>query len=151
MNIKELAHDDKFVAEFLNELASRVHQDNVNVGWWTDLKTGESILTTRNVPEMLMLIVSEIAEAMEGHRKGLMDDKLPHRPMMQTELADAVIRILDLAGSRMAIERASGKIETCDGYDHHPIGTIMVEKTAFNRSRADHKIENRQQQGGKVY
>lgn len=146
MNIKELAHDDKFVAEFLNELASRVHQDNVNAGWWTDLKTGESILTTRNVPEMLMLIVSEIAEAMEGHRKGLMDDKLPHRPMMQTELADAVIRILDLAGSRVALEAQWGNMSSTN-----PVGTIMVEKMAFNRSRADHRIENRLKAGGKAF
>jgi len=51
-----------------------------------------------NVPERLMLIVSEIAEAMEGHRKGLMDDKLPTRPMLEVELADAVIRIFDLGG-----------------------------------------------------
>ena len=37
-----------------------------------------------------MLIVSEIAEAMEGERKDLMDDKLPHRKMAEVELADAL-------------------------------------------------------------
>lgn len=38
------------------------------------------------------------AEAMEGERKGLMDDHLPHRPMAEVELADALIRLFDYAG-----------------------------------------------------
>ncbi|XUM19805.1 hypothetical protein ACRAVF_19255 [Bradyrhizobium oligotrophicum S58] len=38
-----------------------------------------------------MLIVSEIAEAMEGERKSLMDDHLPHRKMVEVELADTLI------------------------------------------------------------
>ena len=147
---KNAVNDTKFVAAFLNALADKVHADNVAAGWWTDPKTGDSILHTRNVPEMLCLIHSEISEAMEGHRKKLMDDKLPHRPMLQVELVDAAIRILDLAGSRMAIERQMG-IETCDGYDHHPFGNIFEEKRAFNRSREDHKIENRVKVGGKAF
>jgi len=68
-------------------------------GWWTDLKTGESLIGKRNVGEMLMLAVSEIAEAMEGHRKGKMDDKLPHRPMIEVELADCCIRLGDTSGA----------------------------------------------------
>lgn len=56
-------------------------------GWWHDLNTGEDMHGKRNVPELLCLIHSEISEAMEGHRKGLMDDKLPHRPMLEVELA----------------------------------------------------------------
>jgi NTP pyrophosphatase (non-canonical NTP hydrolase) len=101
-------------------------------GWWTDLKTGEPI--KRNVGEALMLIVSEVAEAMEGHRKGLMDDKLPHRTMLEVELADAVIRIADLAGGL--------------GLD---LGGALAEKLAFNMQRADHKPEARMAEGGKAY
>lgn len=41
---------------------------------------------------------SELSEAMEGERKGLMDDKLPHRRMAEVELADTLIRIFDYAG-----------------------------------------------------
>ena len=145
MIVQELAESPEFVAAFLTALADKVHADNVRAGWWTDLQTGESILLTRNVPEMLMLIVSEIAEAMEGHRKALMDDKLPHRPMMQAELVDAMIRILDLAGSRMSIERAEHDCTL------HPIGEIFEEKRAFNATRADHKPENRIKQGGKQF
>ena len=111
-----------------------VHALNVKAGWWTDLKTGESLKGKRNVPEMLCLIHSEISEAMEGHRKGLMDDKLPHRPMIEVELADALIRILDLAG----------------GLDLD-LGGAVAEKLEYNRNRADHKPENRMKDGGKAY
>lgn len=122
------------ITDAINQLCADVHADNVKVGWWTDHKTGESILETRNVPEMLMLIVSEIAEGMEGYRKDLMDDKLPHRKMLEVELADAVIRIADLAGAR--------------GYD---LGGAIAEKRAYNAQRADHKLENRVKPGGKAF
>jgi hypothetical protein len=84
-------------ATLLNELALDVHAANEK--WWTDLETGKP--KQRNVGEMLMLMVSELAEAMEGDRKDLMDDKLPHRKMLEVELADALIRGLDLAGHRV--------------------------------------------------
>jgi len=118
----------------LNDLAHFIHRQNVLAGWWTNPKTGESIIDTRNVGEILMLIVSEIAEAMEGHRKGLMDDKLPHRPMIEVELADAMIRIFDLAGAK--------------GYD---LTGAVHEKMLYNATREDHKMENRVKPGGKAY
>jgi len=80
----------------LNELAQRVHEANAK--WWMDLKTGKPL--ERNDGELLMLVTSELAESLEGHRKGLPDDKLPHRPMFEVELADAFIRLLDIAGGR---------------------------------------------------
>lgn len=120
--------------EVINDAVRWIHGVNVDAGWWTDLETGESIKETRNVGEILMLVVSEIAEAMEGHRKNLMDDKLPHRSMLEVELADAVIRIFDLAGAK--------------GFD---LGGAIVEKVRYNQSRADHKIENRKAENGKKY
>lgn len=114
-------------------------------GWWKDLgsalEEGEEDGDVRNwekkhldnwISAKLMLIVTEVAEAMEGHRKGLKDDKLPHRGMLEVELADAVIRIMDLAG----------------GLNMDVAGAI-VEKLAYNMSREDHKIENRMAAGGK--
>jgi NTP pyrophosphatase (non-canonical NTP hydrolase) len=118
--------------EAINELSRDIHEKNVAAGWWTDLNTGKRM--DRNVGELLMLCVSEIAEAMEGHRKNLMDDKLPHRKMFEVELADVFIRIFDIAG----------------GFDLDLGGTI-AEKLAYNSVREDHKIENRLGENGKKY
>lgn len=115
-----------------NAVQNASHDAAVKGGWWTNLDTGERI--NRNVGELLMLIVSEIAEGMEGHRKNLMDDKLPHRKMIEVELADAIIRIGDLAGGL--------------GLD---VGGAIAEKIAFNSQREDHKIETRKLSNGKKY
>lgn len=88
----------------------------------------------RNKGELLCLIHSEISECMEGERKGLMDDKLPHRKMAEVELADALIRIFDYAGAY--------------GYD---LDGAVAEKRAFNATRADHKAEARLAAGGKKW
>ena len=109
-----------------------IHQQNIDAGWWTDLQTGESLVGKRNVPEMLALIHSEVSEALEGHRTGEPDKHLPHRSNFEVELADAVIRIFDLAGGM--------------GLD---LGGAIAEKREVNRRRADHKIENRLKEGGK--
>lgn len=88
----------------------------------------------RDVPKLLMLVVSELSEAMEGHRKDLMDDHLPTRKMFEVELADALIRIFDLVGAH--------------GLD---IEGAYREKQMYNAARADHKPEARQAAGGKKY
>lgn len=79
----------------LRKLCDDVHKENEK--WWRSLDTGERI--GRSIGQMCMLMVSEVAEAMEGARKGLQDDKLPHRPMVEVEMADVVIRLADLAGA----------------------------------------------------
>lgn len=124
----------------MQELINKIHSQNVAAGWWTNLETGECLESKngekpkRNVPEMLCLIHSEISEAMEGYRKNLMDDKLTHRTMLEVELADAVIRIMDMCGGL--------------GLD---LEGAILEKLEFNKNRADHKIENRLTENGKKF
>lgn len=114
----------------LNDLARLTHIANKR--WWTDLATGE--LQKLNIGELLMLTVSELAEAMEGHRKGLMDDKLPQYPMFDVELVDCLIRVLDMFGAL--------------GID---VGAIYDAKMKYNASRRDHMRERRLAAGGKKY
>lgn len=78
----------------LNAWAQAVHV--LNRKWWHDPRTGHAI--QRNKGQMRMLMISEVSEAMEGERKNLMDDKLPHRRMAEVEMADVVIRAFDYAG-----------------------------------------------------
>ena len=115
-------------------LTHACHGAAYRAGWWRDLKTGEDMRGKRNVGELLCLVHSEVSEAMEAHRKNLMDDKLPNRKGFEVELADAVIRIFDIAG----------------GFGLDLAGAI-VDKLAYNASRADHKPENRREVGGKAY
>ena len=111
-------------------------------GWWTDITTGlpttssgyPKLQPIKNVGELLCLVHSEISEAMEGHRKLLMDDKLPDRTMLEVELADCVIRVFDIAGGL--------------GLD---VAGAIVDKLIFNGQRADHKLENRRAVGGKKF
>jgi NTP pyrophosphatase (non-canonical NTP hydrolase) len=116
--------------DYIEKLTAKVH--TANKRWWIDLETQKPI--TRNVGEMLMLCVSELAEAMEGHRKNLPDDKLPHRKMFEVELADCLIRIFDIAGGL-----------------HLDLGSAFEEKMAYNAVREDHTAEHRKSEHGKKY
>lgn len=128
---KEIPSDEE-VLRATQILIDAAHGRAWNAGWWHDPETGEEV--TRNVPEMLCLIHSEISEAMEGYRKDLMDDKLPTRKMTPVELFDAAIRICDMIGKLYP--------------DHAP---VMLEKMLYNDHRADHKPENRLKEGGKKF
>lgn len=122
------------------ELLRQCHGLAVKSGWWTDMKTGKDLRSAvgeepkRNVPEQLCLIHSEISEAMEGYRKDLMDDHLPDRPMIEVELADALIRIMDLSGGL--------------GLD---IAGAVADKLEYNASRHDHRLEHRMTANGKKF
>ncbi len=112
----------------VNDLVHTCYEASYKAGWWWEG------IAPHTFAVKLMLIVSELAEAMEADRKNLMDDKLPHREGREVELADALIRICDLAGAyRMDLGRA------------------VVEKMAYNKQRTDHKPEARAGENGKKY
>ncbi len=118
------------IVSCMRALTTIIYQLNVKAGWWHDLETGEPI--SRNDGELCMLMVSEISEGFEGIRKNLMDDKLPHRKMIEVELADTIIRILDYAGGRRL-----------------DVGGAIIEKLAFNQTREDHSRAARLAPNGK--
>lgn len=112
----------------VDTLVHRCYKASYEAGWW-DAERHPFTFSNK-----LMLTVSELSEAMEADRKGLKDDKLPHRDGREVELADALIRICDLAGAY--------------GFD---LGGAVEEKMAYNKQRQDHTREARAAVGGKSY
>ena len=119
----------------LNELAAAVHENAVAHGWWEQ---------ERELPEILMLCVSELAEALEEYRAGKPNiyynvegeeilyadgeacEKYERRKPegVAVELADCMIRILDYCG------RAGIDIEEAIRIKH--IGNIYINLTRFS-------------------
>lgn len=94
----------------IGEIQHAVHKTAVEHGWWE---------APRPAGEVLMLMVTELAEAMEAYRKGDPEsDKIPGFSKMEEELADVVIRLLDYAGG--------------EGFD---IEGALAAKMAYNETR----------------
>lgn len=143
-DINHKVHEAPFGAA-INGLASKIYKQNVAAGWWRDSEVMKEIAATGDFDDAFLarmeanfiaakiaLMHSELSESLEGMRKDLMDDHLKHRPMIEVEFADAIIRTLDTAEHL--------------GLD---VGGAIMEKLEYNKNRADHKIENREKEGGK--
>jgi len=68
----------------LKEFCKKAHEIAVEKGFWED---------ERQVPELLMLIVTELGEACEADRKGDEDN-------FKEEIADTFIRLGDMCAAR---------------------------------------------------
>jgi len=98
----------EFVESF-GELQTKVHDNAVEKGFWE---------SDRSIGECIALIHSELSEALEAARKPGIDQHLPHLNPIAVELADAVIRIMDLAESKDL-----------------NLAEAIVEKHEYNRTR----------------
>lgn len=101
----------------------------LNSLWEVDLE-GNPI--EPDFPEMLMLVVCECAEAMEGFRKDAMDKRHPTRKNFDVEIGDAIIRLFHIA-ARKRID----------------IGAVIVEILHHNVVRPDHQWAERIKRHGK--
>lgn len=112
-----------------NALAAEIHQSNIDAGWWKlqkDDSSPEGISTIpRNIGELLCLVHSEIDEGFEGFAHNLQDDKLPHLPMFDVEMADTCIRVFDILGWKKA------DIDSIIGTMAPPPNECMSEITLF--------------------
>ena len=105
--------EKRFIAEF-NQTASEAHATALEKGWWKK---------KRNDAETICLMHCELSEAVEGLRavadaRRHADDEIPEFSAVEAELADCIIRIMDMAAGR-----------------NLRVGEAIVAKMAMNRSR----------------
>lgn len=98
------------LARSINQLRDMCHENAKKHGFHD---------VEQNFGEKIALIHSELSEALEAHRTGRgPDEHVPTCSNLEIELADAVIRIMDLAGSKMI-----------------NIGFAVMAKHEFNKGR----------------
>ena len=111
--LSEKRMEEYFNEQFINHFASMsgsIHDNAAVHGWWEE---------PREDGTLIALIMSEAAEALEALRKGNgPDEHCPQFSGAEVELADVVIRIMDMAEAR--------------GWD---VAGAIVAKHEFNKGR----------------
>ena len=129
---EEYMNQQENIYAAVDTLAKEIFEANKAKGFWDMCKYPVAYvddvgqLTTeddfrpdlRNTGECLMLMVSELAEALEADRKNLNDSHLPQYKGVYVEVVDTIIRALDFLGAHNV-----------------PVGDIMRDKLEYNRAR----------------
>ncbi len=170
--LPEFIPDYEAIANAMRVLVEQSHGAMLKAGWWSDIQTGRPLEITRPIiSEKIALIHSELSEALEGHRKNLPDDKLDHRPGLEVEMADAILRDTDTIGvlglteeavaamialmvlprPAVAFAKALRSVAEMAGELGFDLPGAVAEKAAYNARREDHKMENRRAANGKSF
>ena len=115
----------------IRDLVNTCHLLAVANHWWHEEDGTPKEL---NFGERIALMHSELSEGLEGFRKNLPSDHIPGFSMVEEEFADTMIRIADTAQAM--------KMD---------LNAAIKAKLLYNLTRPDHKIENRNAEGGKKF
>ena len=110
-NVLNVESDEDLAIQIVvNQLAEEIHQTAIDHGWWE---------YDRDPLHIMMLIVTELAEAAEGYKQGNPNDShLPEYPSIDVEIIDVIIRCLDYLGHRGT-----------------PAGNVLIAKMNYNKQR----------------